>query len=61
MKAGGETVAPVADWETKRQWVRDAFAELERAGYHVGSAYTAVKIHRRHALSIAICCGAEQT
>jgi oxygen-independent coproporphyrinogen-3 oxidase len=43
MKAGGETVAPVADWETKRQWVRDAFAELERAGYHVGSAYTAVK------------------
>lgn len=43
MKAGGETVAPVADWKTKRQWVRDAFAELERAGYYVGSAYTAVK------------------
>ncbi|MCI0620095.1 MAG: coproporphyrinogen III oxidase family protein [Acidobacteria bacterium] len=43
MKAGGETVAPVADWETKREWVKHAFAQLERAGYHVGSAYTAVK------------------
>jgi oxygen-independent coproporphyrinogen-3 oxidase len=33
----------VADWETKRGWVGWAFAELEKAGYTVGSAYTAVK------------------
>lgn len=43
MKASGQTVAPVADWSTKREWVKLAFAELERAGYHVGSAYTAVR------------------
>jgi len=43
MKAEGKLVAPVADWETKRRWVNDAFAELERAGYTVASAYTAVK------------------
>jgi oxygen-independent coproporphyrinogen-3 oxidase len=34
---------PVADWATKRRWVAEAFAALERAGYHVGSAYTAVR------------------
>ena len=34
---------PVADWATKRRWVGEAFAALEAAGYHVGSAYTAVK------------------
>jgi oxygen-independent coproporphyrinogen-3 oxidase len=43
MKAAGKLVAPVADWQTKRRWVADAFAELERAGYTVASAYTAVK------------------
>jgi len=43
MKAAGKLVAPVADWETKRAWVGWAFAELEKAGYSVGSAYTAVK------------------
>ena len=43
MKAEGKLVAPVADWETKRGWVNYAFRELERAGYTVGSAYTAVK------------------
>ena len=43
MKAEGKLVAPVADWETKRAWVHYAFAELEKAGYRVGSAYTAVK------------------
>ncbi|MFO1498831.1 MAG: coproporphyrinogen-III oxidase family protein [Verrucomicrobiota bacterium] len=43
MKAEGRLVAPVADWETKRQWVAYAFAELECAGYTVASAYTAVK------------------
>ena len=43
MKAAGKLAAPVADWETKRAWVAGAFAELERAGYTVASAYTAVK------------------
>src|SRR5438034_2755762 len=43
MKAEGKLVAPVADWETKRGWGKYAFAELEKNGYHVGSAYTAVK------------------
>src|ERR1043166_3281710 len=43
MKAEGKLVAPVADWETKRHWVDYGFRELERAGYTVASAYTAVK------------------
>jgi coproporphyrinogen III oxidase-like Fe-S oxidoreductase len=34
---------PVVNWSTKRRWVQDAFEALERAGYHVGSAYTAVR------------------
>jgi oxygen-independent coproporphyrinogen-3 oxidase len=34
---------PVVNWPTKRRWVEEAFEALERAGYHVGSAYTAVK------------------
>jgi oxygen-independent coproporphyrinogen-3 oxidase len=34
---------PVANWSTKRRWVQEAFERLERAGYHIGSAYTAVK------------------
>jgi oxygen-independent coproporphyrinogen-3 oxidase len=34
---------PLASWSRKRQWVDDAFAALEQAGYHVGSAYTVVK------------------
>ncbi len=42
MKASGSLVAPVADWETKRRWVKEAFAELERNGYTVASGYTAV-------------------
>jgi oxygen-independent coproporphyrinogen-3 oxidase len=33
----------LATWATKRRWVDEAFAALEDAGYHVGSAYTAVK------------------
>ena len=36
----GEAVAP---WAAKRRWVDEAFAALERAGYTVGSAYTAVR------------------
>jgi oxygen-independent coproporphyrinogen-3 oxidase len=47
MKAEGKLVAPVADWETKRGWVNYAFSELEKAGYTVGSAYTAVKDPKR--------------
>lgn len=43
MKAAGRLVAPVADWETKRQWVHYAFGELEKGGYTVASGYTAVK------------------
>jgi len=43
MKTAGKLVAPVADWETKRRWVNEAFAEFERAGYSVTSAYTVVK------------------
>ncbi|HEX8028203.1 MAG TPA: radical SAM protein, partial [Vicinamibacterales bacterium] len=43
LKGGGQFAEPVADWATKRRWVQDAFAALERAGYTIGSAYTAVK------------------
>ena len=43
MKAEGRLVAPVADWDTKRRWVTYAFAEMEKAGYTVGRAYTAVR------------------
>jgi oxygen-independent coproporphyrinogen-3 oxidase len=41
--AGAGQFADLADWATKRRWVGEAFAALEAAGYHVGSAYTAVK------------------
>jgi oxygen-independent coproporphyrinogen-3 oxidase len=40
---GANDMGSVAGWDTKRRWVAEAFAALERAGYHVGSAYTAVK------------------
>jgi oxygen-independent coproporphyrinogen-3 oxidase len=43
LKGTGQFTDPVADWSTKRGWVREAFAALERAGYTIGSAYTAVK------------------
>jgi oxygen-independent coproporphyrinogen-3 oxidase len=42
LKGGGQ-FSQVTDWATKRRWVAEAFEALERAGYHVGSAYTAVK------------------
>jgi oxygen-independent coproporphyrinogen-3 oxidase len=32
-----------ANWPTKRRWTAEAFEALERAGYHIGSAYTAVR------------------
>jgi oxygen-independent coproporphyrinogen-3 oxidase len=43
MKQRGEVTAPVADWPTKRAWVRRAFEALEAAGYTVTSGCTAVK------------------
>lgn len=43
MKDTGKLIAPVADWQTKRRWVKEAFAALEAAGYTVGSGYTAVR------------------
>jgi oxygen-independent coproporphyrinogen-3 oxidase len=43
MQVMGQSVAPVATWKIKRDWVSYAFAELEKAGYTVRSAYTAVK------------------
>jgi len=39
----GQMSGSLADWSTKRRWMQDAFEALERAGYYVGSAYTAVK------------------
>lgn len=47
MKTEGKLAAPVADWETKRNWVHYGFSELEKAGYTVSSAYTAVKDKER--------------
>jgi oxygen-independent coproporphyrinogen-3 oxidase len=43
MKAEGRLVAPVADWETKRRWVNEAFAEFEKVGYTVTSTTTVVR------------------
>ena len=43
LKAGAPGEAPIASWPQKRGWVSEAFEALERAGYHIGSAYTAVK------------------
>jgi oxygen-independent coproporphyrinogen-3 oxidase len=43
MKVLGQSTAPVANWPTKRRWVDYAFGELEKAGYAVASAYTAVR------------------
>jgi oxygen-independent coproporphyrinogen-3 oxidase len=42
----GQEAAPpqmIADWPTKRAWVEYAFAEMQKAGYEVSSAYTVVK------------------
>ena len=43
LQSAGRFDHPVANWSTKRRWVREAFERLERAGYHVKSAYTAVR------------------
>jgi oxygen-independent coproporphyrinogen-3 oxidase len=41
--AGQRPEEGVATWATKRRWVAEAFEALEKAGYIVGSAYTAVR------------------
>ncbi len=43
LKGRKQFAEPVANWSTKRRWVQEAFEALERAGYYIGSAYTAVK------------------
>jgi oxygen-independent coproporphyrinogen-3 oxidase len=43
LKHKGQFSDPVANWATKRRWVDEAFTALEAAGYHIGSAYTAVR------------------
>src|SRR5262249_3895204 len=43
LKGTRRFVEPLADWATKRRWTKEAFEALERAGYHIGSAYTATK------------------
>jgi oxygen-independent coproporphyrinogen-3 oxidase len=43
LKGTRQFTQPLASWSTKRRWVSEAFEALERAGYHIGSAYTAVK------------------
>jgi oxygen-independent coproporphyrinogen-3 oxidase len=47
MKKTGKFTEPVATWPTKRRWVHEAFEALERAGYHIGSAYTATRDHAK--------------
>jgi oxygen-independent coproporphyrinogen III oxidase len=39
----GQMTGSLAGWDLKRRWVQQAFEALERAGYSIGSAYTAVK------------------
>jgi oxygen-independent coproporphyrinogen III oxidase len=42
----GQESAPqqmIADWPTKREWVKYAFDEFRNAGYDISSAYTVVK------------------
>lgn len=40
---GNQIETPVADWPTKRDWVKYAFQTLQEAGYSVSSAYTLIK------------------
>jgi oxygen-independent coproporphyrinogen-3 oxidase len=51
----------VADWETKRRWVSEAFHRLSEAGYHQGSAYTMIKTgsHSRFQYRDALWHGAD--
>jgi oxygen-independent coproporphyrinogen-3 oxidase len=38
-----QSESPVADWPTKRDWVRYAFDSLQEQGYSISSAYTLIK------------------
>jgi oxygen-independent coproporphyrinogen-3 oxidase len=40
---GEQSESPVADWQTKRDWVKYAFEEFQKVGYSVSSAYTVIK------------------
>ena len=40
---GEKIETPVADWDTKREWLNYAYDELQSAGYKISSAYTMVK------------------
>ncbi|MEI8212805.1 MAG: coproporphyrinogen-III oxidase family protein [Planctomycetota bacterium] len=37
------TESPVADWQTKRDWVKYAFETFQSHGYTISSAYTVIK------------------
>jgi oxygen-independent coproporphyrinogen-3 oxidase len=43
LKGTGQFQEQVASWDARRRWVDEAFTALERAGYTIGSAYTAIK------------------
>ena len=43
LTGAGQFTQHVASWDTRRRWVGEAWEALERAGYTIGSAYTAVK------------------
>jgi coproporphyrinogen III oxidase-like Fe-S oxidoreductase len=43
LKGTGRFQDHVASWSTKRRWVDEAFEALQKAGYTIGSAYTAVR------------------
>ena len=48
LKGGGARFGgQLAAWDTRRRWMQEAWDALERAGYHLGSAYTAVKDRSR--------------
>jgi len=40
---GEKIETPVADWDTKREWLNYAYDEFLSAGYKISSAYTVVK------------------
>ena len=43
LRGTGRFTESVVSWPMKRRWVAEAFEAFERAGYTIGSAYTAVK------------------
>lgn len=44
---GNQIESPVADWPTKRDWLRYAYEELQAVGYTISSAYTLIKDPKR--------------